>query len=394
MPSFLDKHCSEPVSLASDESSPYEPPHRKSQEKSWFYGARPIGALSETTPNGGLANGRKPEGSQFQLVDGIPQNLQTLPNGRSSISSDRLGKLYSKNGSNHSLLASGSNSHEHSTEIDGASSSTLRAAKIEPITANMEGMATHPTKLESPLPIRKSQDGPNRRSGHARGHSSSAPQSPSSRILHDKTTEPAQGTFRGDTGPANGRKESYSGSRFSSPPILPQSPLTAPNSTDTLAHPGAVRLQHRHTLQVPRLSTGRTSRDFSLPIGSSSDDPLTDPDRLSPTHAARGSTSLARRPTRSIHSDMYLDEIPQDDETARWTEIIRQKRASRRKRKDEEEDDRVVVGTKVDMHHVNWVTAYNMLTGIRFTVSRTNAKIDRDLTDADFDARHKFSFDM
>jgi 1-phosphatidylinositol-4-phosphate 5-kinase len=27
-------------------------------------------------------------------------------------------------------------------------------------------------------------------------------------------------------------------------------------------------------------------------------------------------------------------------------------------------------------------------------VSRTNAKLDRPLTDADFEARHKFSFDM
>ncbi|CAL8577840.1 Phosphatidylinositol-4-phosphate 5-kinase [Xanthoria parietina] len=394
MPSFLDKHCSEPVSLASDDSSPYEPPHRKSQEKSWYYGARPIGTFSETTTNGGLPNGRKTEGSQFQLVDATPPNLQTLPNGRSSISSDRLGKLHSKNDSNHSLLANQSSNHEHSTDIDRVSSNTLRTTKMEPITTNMEGTATHPAKLESPLPIRKSQDGPSRRSGHARGHSLSAPQSPSSRFLHDKTTEPVQGTFRGETGLPTGRKDSYSGSRFSSPPILPQSPPTAPNSTDSLAHPGAVRLQHRHTLQVPRLATGRTSRDFSLPIGSSSDDPSTDPDRLSPTHATRGSTSLARRPTRSIHSDMYLDEIPQDDDMARWTEIIRQKRASRRKRKDEEEDDRVVVGTKVDMHHVNWVTAYNMLTGIRFTVSRTNAKINRDLTDADFDARHKFSFDI
>lgn len=91
---------------------------------------------------------------------------------------------------------------------------------------------------------------------------------------------------------------------------------------------------------------------------------------------------------------MFLDEVPADSEIAKWTENVKQKRASRRKRKEEEEDDRVVVGTKVDMNHVNWVTAYNMLTGIRFTVSRTNAKMDRDLTDADFDARHKFSFDM
>ncbi|KAI4275541.1 MAG: hypothetical protein LQ337_003146 [Flavoplaca oasis] len=394
MPSFLDKHCSEPISLASDDSSPYEPPHRKSQEKSWFYGARPIATFSETIPNGGLANARTSEGSQSQAVNGVPQNLQTLPNGRSSISSDRLGKAHSKNGSNHSLLASQSNSHEHSTEIDRASISMSKSVNVESKRTDTEGVSTQPGNLESSLPIRTSQDGPIGRSGHARGHSSSAPQSPSSRILHDRPIELTQGVVRRDTGPGNGRKESHSGSRFSSPPIIPQSPPIAPNSTDTLPHPGAVRLQHRHTLQVPRLVTGRTSRDLSLPIGSSSDDPSTDPERLSPTHAARGSTSLARRPTRSIHSDMYLDEIPQDDEMARWTEAIRQKRASRRKRKEEEEDDRVIVGTKVDMHHVNWVTAYNMLTGIRFTVSRTNAKIDRELTDADFDARHKFSFDI
>jgi len=91
---------------------------------------------------------------------------------------------------------------------------------------------------------------------------------------------------------------------------------------------------------------------------------------------------------------LYLDDVPPDGDMARWTETIRQKRSSRRKKKEEEEDDRVMVGTKVDMNHVNWVTAYNMLTGIRFTVSRTNAKMNRELTDADFDARHKFSFDM
>jgi 1-phosphatidylinositol-4-phosphate 5-kinase len=91
---------------------------------------------------------------------------------------------------------------------------------------------------------------------------------------------------------------------------------------------------------------------------------------------------------------MPHEEIPQDEDAMRWAEAIRQKRASKRRRKDEEDEDRVVVGTKVDQNHVNWVTAYNMLTGIRFTVSRTNAKVDRPLTDQDFEQKHKFSFDM
>lgn len=104
--------------------------------------------------------------------------------------------------------------------------------------------------------------------------------------------------------------------------------------------------------------------------------------------------TLVRRATRSITSELHLDGEPQDEDAERWAEAIKQKRASKRRRKEEEDDDRVVVGTKVDQNHVNWVTAYNMLTGIRFTVSRTNAKMDRELTDADFAAKHKFSFDM
>ena len=88
-----------------------------------------------------------------------------------------------------------------------------------------------------------------------------------------------------------------------------------------------------------------------------------------------------------------MDEFAPEDDTARWTEAIKQRRASRRRR-EEDDDERVIVGTKVDQNHVNYVTAYNMLTGIRFTVSRINAKMDRELTQADFQAKHKFSFDM
>ncbi|KAF2130068.1 SAICAR synthase-like protein [Dothidotthia symphoricarpi CBS 119687] len=170
--------------------------------------------------------------------------------------------------------------------------------------------------------------------------------------------------------------------RVSAPPAFNQAP--------TSPAPNPYRLQQRHTLEVPKLSTSRT-RDTQ----NNTDDVVTASGRFSPTSRHRkGSMSLVRRNTRSVNSDVHLDEVPQDEDAARWAEHIRNKRASKRKRKEDEDEDRVVVGTKVDQHHVNWVTAYNMLTGIRFTVSRTNAKMDRDLTDADFDAKHKFSFDM
>jgi 1-phosphatidylinositol-4-phosphate 5-kinase len=171
--------------------------------------------------------------------------------------------------------------------------------------------------------------------------------------------------------------------RVSSPPAFNH------NNPSPSQHPH--RLQQRHTLEVPKLQTSRTREPQN-----NTDDVISASGRFSPStpHKRRGSMSLVRRTTRSVNSDMHLDEVPQDEDAARWAEHIRQKRASKRKRKEDDDEDRVVVGTKVDQNHVNWVTAYNMLTGIRFTVSRTNAKMDRDLTDADFDAKHKFSFDM
>lgn len=103
--------------------------------------------------------------------------------------------------------------------------------------------------------------------------------------------------------------------------------------------------------------------------------------------------SLVRRNTRSLHSDLPRDEVVPDEDALRWAEAYRQKRASK-KRRMEQDDDQVLVGTKVDETHQNWVAAYNMLTGIRVSVSRTNAKLDRPLTDEDFNAKQKSTFDI
>lgn len=175
--------------------------------------------------------------------------------------------------------------------------------------------------------------------------------------------------------------------RVSSPPTF-NHPAPSPSSQLPIRGP------QRHTLEVPRASTAR-SRDTQQ-THTSTDDVVTATGRFSPNTGTRrrGSMSLVRRTTRSINSDMHLDEVPQDEDAARWAEHIRQKRASKRKRKEDEDEDHVVVGTKVDQNHANWIMAYNMLTGIRFTVSRTNAKMDRELNDADFDASNKFSFDI
>ena len=202
----------------------------------------------------------------------------------------------------------------------------------------------------------------------------------------------------------------YPSHRLSSPPVFyhpsqsaHQLSISSPSTAAPSPH--IARLQQRHTLEVPKVSTTTTtsrtatSKDpISFAHASSAEDAT--PAHFSPTTPTwrKGSISLARKATRSMGSDAaappHLDDIPQDEDAARWADHIRLKRASKRKRKEDEDDDRVVVGTKVDQNHVNYVTAYNMLTGIRFTVSRTNAKLDRELTEGDFEAKHKFSFDM
>lgn len=57
-------------------------------------------------------------------------------------------------------------------------------------------------------------------------------------------------------------------------------------------------------------------------------------------------------------------------------------------------DDRPLVGNLIGEDHANYILMYNMLTGIRIGVSRCQAKIKRALTDEDFTAAHKYSFDI
>ncbi|GKU00682.1 1-phosphatidylinositol-4-phosphate 5-kinase [Fusarium langsethiae] len=177
--------------------------------------------------------------------------------------------------------------------------------------------------------------------------------------------------------------------RLSSPPIYNPSSAAASSTGHLQAPPPG--LKQRHTLDVPKYVPGRASKDGMDTAQASG--------RFSPTNAGtpsgrRPSLSMGRRPTRSMQSDGPRDEIVPDEDALRWAEALRQKRASKRRRKEEEDDDRVLVGTKVDETHANWETAYNMLTGIRVSVSRTNAKLDRELTDADFDTKQKSTFDI
>lgn len=100
-----------------------------------------------------------------------------------------------------------------------------------------------------------------------------------------------------------------------------------------------------------------------------------------------GSTSFRRS-----DDEMEMDEL---EEAKRRMEALK-KSSSRRmsKRKKDEDNDRVLIGTRIGEDHVNYVLMYNMLTGIRVSVSRCNAKPQRMLVDEDFTAAHKLAFDI
>ncbi|KAI2624449.1 hypothetical protein GGS21DRAFT_532388 [Xylaria nigripes] len=183
------------------------------------------------------------------------------------------------------------------------------------------------------------------------------------------------------------RSQSSDPQRFSSPASLPN-----PASTSTPALPSiSSGPRQRHNLEVPKPPSGKAPKDANDTAYASG--------RFSPSQVGPSSGptlrrgSLTRRGTRSLQ-ESHRDEVVPDEDALRWAEAYRMKRANKKKKREEEDDDRVLVGTKVDENHANWTTAYNMLTGIRVSVSRTNAKLDRPLTDDDFDAKQKSTFDI
>lgn len=149
-----------------------------------------------------------------------------------------------------------------------------------------------------------------------------------------------------------------------------------------------------------------------------------------PRPTRRNTTGGHIRPVQSAPQAGYGYDVSTDieDDIQLQAEQIRRERKRAKAQKDAEEamtrtssrrtrsigkedENRVLVGNLIGEDHVNYVLMYNMLTGIRIAVSATlvcmntthrpfrqvsrcQAKIKRPLTDDDFTARHKYSFDM
>lgn len=80
-------------------------------------------------------------------------------------------------------------------------------------------------------------------------------------------------------------------------------------------------------------------------------------------------------------------------EVKKQKKVLIKKKEMRKKRLSfPQDDDRVLIGNKVSEGHVNFIIAYNMLTGIRVAVSRCSG-IMKPLTPLDFKCTKKLAFD-
>ncbi|GHJ84274.1 hypothetical protein NliqN6_0676 [Naganishia liquefaciens] len=98
--------------------------------------------------------------------------------------------------------------------------------------------------------------------------------------------------------------------------------------------------------------------------------------RLDPESAAAGQLPI-------------VDDIAGDNSAIKFESHLKQK-----ERQLASDPDKVLVGNLIGEDHVNYVLMYNMLTGIRIAVSRCQAKMKRSVTESDYSAKHKYSFDI
>ncbi|KAM0345408.1 hypothetical protein ACHAPU_006571 [Fusarium lateritium] len=332
---------------------------------------------SAATPMNGNSNSTRPT-SMSSVSNGKTATAIYPPRQDDVTAVDKFGQQPMANGTTN--LAD--RTRQHSSHTNGINSNTASTNHYQPHNI-----------LSKPLPSEPQTSGegtekPPSRSFDGSHALSVSPHPTESRGSHSQFGQPANSNSIYDA-PQTLQPRTNGVHRLSSPPAYNPSSAAASSTGHLQAPPPG--LKQRHTLDVPKYVPGRGSKDGMDTAQASG--------RFSPTNAGtpsgrRPSLSMGRRPTRSMQSDAPRDEIVPDEDALRWAEALRQKRASKRRRKEEEDDDRVLVGTKVDETHANWETAYNMLTGIRVSVSRTNAKLDRELTDADFDTKQKSTFDI
>lgn len=120
--------------------------------------------------------------------------------------------------------------------------------------------------------------------------------------------------------------------------------------------------------------------------------------RRSRTSRATGVETIDPSSVRNRNSTVTTGSKIQNVDSAtveieRMRNSILSKRENKKRQKTVSDDDKVLVGNQVGEGHVNYVIAYNMLTGIRVAVSRCSG-IMQPIRDQDFKLSKKLVFDV
>jgi len=95
------------------------------------------------------------------------------------------------------------------------------------------------------------------------------------------------------------------------------------------------------------------------------------PEEISVPAIAEHAPSAPRRPraiTTAVSKPRNSTERIPEEDASWWTEEIHKRREIRRRMREVEDENTVIIGNKIDSNHPNYVTAYNMLTGLRVAV--------------------------
>lgn len=241
--------------------------------------------------------------------------------------------------------------------------------------------------------------------------------------------------------PESPRSHTFSNGRpvtFEDPPRQPSSERkVSPRLPPSIGRRSSADtdVSQKYVISSPSPRLGRTQSDgaFLAPSTTSPEDSLLHPSHHIPSRRnTTGSAALlpssSRHPPVSLGQQYSHDTIDVGGEFGELAsdiqlqaEQIRKERLSKRKAAQEAEkemtkvgqeinrlarttslaralsnhgEDKPVVGNLIGEGHVNYVLMFNMLTGIRVAVSRCQAKMRRQLTDEDYSAAHKYSFDL
>lgn len=98
--------------------------------------------------------------------------------------------------------------------------------------------------------------------------------------------------------------------------------------------------------------------------------------------------------TNAKKNNAYEQVSSWEEAKSSWKQLRWASKKTPKKNQPEDDDEKVLIGTRVSEGHVNYALMYNMLTGIRVSVSRCSAKSMVSLSNADFLAAKKLAFDI